>query len=189
MTFIIGLVWGNGILIASDSRSTSGVIATEERKLHLIFRVLNSTEYDLAVVGGSGSASLVKQSYSLIDSILGGFIEREQRLPNSAEFDKLVDEVQGTLVKRFYNLRSSGIEPDVSLILGAITAECEPRLYVFDSTGVYEPRHESPGYAMIGIGKDTDGYLLLNLLGFSKEKAGKWDYRTFLTVLKVDELA
>lgn len=73
--FIIGLVWGNGILIASDSRSTSGVIATEERKLHLIFRVLNSTEYDLAVVGGSGSASLVKQSYSLIDSILGGSLK------------------------------------------------------------------------------------------------------------------
>ncbi|WP_181443781.1 hypothetical protein [Saccharolobus sp. E5-1-F] len=183
MTFVIGMVWGKGVLMVSDSKATLGVTAEEERKIYPIFIVNGKKEIDLAILGGSGDASIVKQSYTLIENLFKRYYEKEGKLPAGDDLDNLVDTIQGSLIQRFSFLRLNGINPEVSLILGTLS-ECEPRLYTFDSSGLYEPRHRDPGYAMIGIGRDTGGLTLLKLFGYNPQKID-WDMG-LLTMFLID---
>ena len=188
MTFIVGLVLGNGVLMVSDSRATLGYIAEEQRKLHPIYFVDNGKEIDLAVVGGSGDATLVKQAFQLIERAFIRAYKSVGDWPHGAHVAQLIDSIQMELVEKYSRLRELGLRPNVSLMLGTVTKEGEPRLYVFDDKGIYEPRHDNPGYAMIGIGRDTGGELLLYLLGFSREKAENWD-PGILTTFLIDVVA
>ncbi|MCG3110057.1 hypothetical protein L3N51_02354 [Metallosphaera sp. J1] len=184
MTFVISMVAGQGVIFASDSRATSGAVFEEERKILPIF-VMDKQEVDLAVVAGAGNASIVKQSFQIISRHFTGYYQNMKVAPEGEELDRLVDQIQDTLMTRFQYLRQNGIQPDVSILLGTLSG-CEPRLYSFDSTGLYEPRHYDPGYEMIGIGRDTGGLTLLNLLGYSKDK--NWDMG-LLTMFLIDVIA
>lgn len=185
MTFVISMVVSQGILFASDSRATSGAVFEEERKILPVFVMKDKQEIDLAVVAGAGNASIVKQSFQVISRYFTGYYERQGQPPEGDELDRLVDDIQDSLITRFQYLRQNGIQPDVSILLGTLSG-CEPRLYSFDSTGLYEPRHYDPGYEMIGIGRDTGGLTLLNLLGYSKNK--NWDMG-LLTMFLIDVIA
>jgi hypothetical protein len=55
--------------------------------------------------------------------------------------------------------------------LATVTREGEPLLYTFNRAGLAEPRHENPGYALLGTGEITDGLLLMRLLGYSPKLA------------------
>lgn len=188
MTLVMGFVWGKGVVMVSDSRATVGLATEEERKLYPIFLEVEGVEHDLAVVGGAGSASLVKQCFRIVERHFKGFFLSSRRYPETDDVDSIVDAIQGELVQRFSELRSHGVGVDVELMLGMVTAEGEPRLYVYERSGLYEPRHKSPGYAMIGIGRDTGGLLLMSLLGYDAMRASSWDMSIF-TAFIVDAIS
>ena len=78
-------------------------------------------------------------------------------------------------MRRYRELRSIGIEPNVSLLLATVSQERKPLLYVFDERGLAEPMHDNPGYALLGKGVVTGGLLLLRLLDYRPGEAWEWD--------------
>ncbi|MGC9178124.1 MAG: hypothetical protein ACP5G6_06900 [Conexivisphaera sp.] len=179
MTLVIASVWGRSVLLVSDSRASMGPVAAEEHKLHPIYMGEGDEELDLGVAAGAGDAALVKQWFGIAEDALLGWAREvgaaERRNPRVEELKAIVDSVEARLMERYSKLRGLGIEVDAELVLGAVSAEGTPILYYFDPRGVAEPRHESPGYALLGRGMVTGGLVLLKLLGFTPEKAQGWD--------------
>ncbi len=177
MTLVIGIVWGNGVLVSADSKASSGYIFHEERKIHPVYFVLNDKEYDLAVLAGAGDAAIVKQGFQIISDVFREWFNsigsREDRNPTDDELKEIVAEVEYKLMNRYRDLRSLGIEPKSSLLLATVTQEGKPRLYVFDDRGIAEPKHDNPGYALLGSGLITGGLLLLRLLDYRPGE--NWD--------------
>lgn len=174
MTLVIALVWGRGVLVTADSRVSGGYVVHEERKIYPIYFVVDGREYDLAVVAGAGDAALVKQGFYLVRDVFREWFNglSEKRAPSDGEVTMLVGRIEKLLMSRYRDLRSLGLEPDTDLLLATITAGGEPRLYVFDERGIAEPKHENPGYALLGRGEVTGGLLLLRLLDYTGED---WD--------------
>ena len=180
MTLVIALVWGRGVLVSADSRASTGVVFHEEKKIKPIYIVTeNREEYDLAVAGGAGDSALVKQGFKVFDYVFRSWFERvgskEGRNPFSHEIEDIVSEAESKLMSRYRELRSMGIEPDVSLLLATVSQDAKPMLYVFDDRGLAEPVHENPGYALLGKGVVTGGLLLLRLLDYRPGEAWDWD--------------
>lgn len=188
MTFIVGFVKGQGVLMASDDRVSLGYVVERDKKLFPIYTMVGGKEQGLALVGGSGLSGLVKQSVWVIERAFKGFLDVKQRAPTDNEVEDLLDTIQRALALRYRELRANGVEINVGLMLGLVTCEGRPHLYVFSEDGIYEARHESPGYAMLGAGRDVGGALLLNILGYSREKAELWDLET-LTAFVLEVLA
>ncbi len=181
MTLVVALVWGRGVLVSADSRASSGPVFHEERKVKPIYFVREGVETDLALVGGAGDAALVKQGFGLVESVFRSWFdgvvagEGAGRNPSVEEFEGIVRAVESRLMDRYRELRRMGVEPNVNLLLASVTREGEPRLYVFDSRGLAEPMHENPGYALLGVGALTGGFLLLRLLDYRPGEAWGWD--------------
>lgn len=181
MTLVIAFKWiteeGEGILMSSDSRATVGVIAYEVKKIHPIFILNDKEEVDLAIAGGAGNSSIVKQAYNIADSVIKAYSEKFGiRNLKEQEFKNAIDEIEDRLIRRFAFLRSQGIEPEFEMILGTIDPEKKKALlYLFNNQGLAEPVHEDPGFAIIGTGALTGGLLLTQLLGYSPEKSHKLD--------------
>ena len=180
MTLVIALVWGRGVLVSSDSRASGGFVSHEERKIKPIFFVRDDGgELDLGVAGGAGDAVLVKQGFSVVESVFRSWFDgvgsREFRNPSAEEIEGIVGDIESRLIARYRELRGVGIEPNVSLLLASVTQSGEPRLYVFDDRGLAEPVHDNPGYALLGKGVITGGLLLLRLLDYRPGEAWEWD--------------
>jgi len=84
---------------------------------------------------------------------------------------KVAEDIQRRLLARYRELRSLGYEPEASLIVAAVDGDGNPYIFRY-SGGILDDRTED-GYAMVGIGRDTGGVLLLNLLGYGPEAT--WD--------------
>ncbi|MHA1595524.1 MAG: hypothetical protein ACTSXX_12430 [Candidatus Baldrarchaeia archaeon] len=179
MTLVIALVWGHGILVSADSRASSGLIFHEERKITPIYFTLDDEEFDLAVAGGAGDATLVKQGFRTIESTFKSWFEevgsKEKRNPFADEVETIVSDIESKLIERYRELRMMGIEPNVRLLLATVTQDGKPMLYVFDDRGLAEPMHDNPGYALLGKGVITGGLLLLRLLDYRPGEAWNWD--------------
>jgi len=179
MTLVIALVWGEGVLVSSDSRASVGPVYHEERKIKPIYFRAGDKEIDLAIAGGAGDAVLVKQGFQLIEAVFRDWFERvgsrESRNPYSSEFIDIVSTIESRLMTRYSELRGVGIEPSVNLLLATVTMDRKPMLYVFDERGLAEPLHDNPGYALLGKGMVTGGLLLLRLLDYSPGEAWTWD--------------
>jgi len=170
MTLVIAIVWGSGVLVSADSRASSGYIFHEERKIYPVYFILNDREYDLAVLAGAGDVAIVKQGFQIISDVFKEWFNsvgsKEGRNPTDDELKEIVAEAEYKLMNRYRDLRSLGIEPKSSLLLATVTQEGEPRLYVFDNRGIAEPKHDNPGYVLLGSGVITGGLLLLRLLDY-----------------------
>ncbi len=166
MTLVLALVWGRGVLVTADSRASTGPVFHEERKVYPVFHGEGDEQLGLAVLAGSGDAALVKQGFELIDGLFKRWLEEagEPRNPDAGELRGIVEEAESKLIAKYRRLREAGLDPSCDLLLASVTQEGEPRLYVFDSRGVAEPRHDNPGYAILGSGTVTGGQLLLRLL-------------------------
>ncbi|MEM2099967.1 MAG: hypothetical protein QXV37_01415 [Candidatus Jordarchaeaceae archaeon] len=119
MTLVIALKWltgeGEGVLISSDSKVTAGPIAYEVRKIYPIYFTYNDVEIDLAVAGGAGDSSVVKQGYMIAESVLKDYSRRVNfRNLTFEEFGEAVRDIETKLIQRFSFLRREGIEPDYS---------------------------------------------------------------------------
>lgn len=185
MTLVIAVVWGKGVLVTSDSRASSGYVYHEERKIYPVYFYLNGEELDLAVLAGSGDSAIVKQGFQIANNVFRNWFEEvgkvEERNPNEDEMDKIVNEIERRLMRRYRELRSYGVEPSSSMLLASVTQEGNPILYKFDNRGIAEPMHENPGYALLGKGVITGGLLLLRLLDYRTEE--DWDMGTLSAFL------
>lgn len=117
MTLVIALKWllgeEEGVLISSDSRATFGPIVYEVRKIHPIYLIHNNVEIDLAVAGGAGDSSVVKQGYMMAESVLKDYSGQVNfRNLTFEEFAEAVQDIETKLIQRFSFLRKEGIEPD-----------------------------------------------------------------------------
>ncbi|MEL9990579.1 MAG: hypothetical protein QXP98_00470 [Thermoproteus sp.] len=168
MTLIFATVYGRGVVVFADSRAAGPDVAYEERKIYPVYLVKEGEEVDLAVAAGAGDAALVKQGFERIESAFKGFYEKEGRCPTDAEVQKIVNRLQRDFVNFYSYLRARGIGTDVLHILATVSLEGKPYLYLIRPDGVFEPRHSSPGYAVIGIAEQS-AQVLLKMLGWTPE--------------------
>jgi hypothetical protein len=177
LTLVVALVWGSGVLVTSDSRASTGLVFHEERKVYPIYSSIDGGELDLAIAAGAGDAALVKQGFKMVEGVFREWLSDvgEPRNPSLGELEAIVSRVEERLMERYRRLRSLGVDVDASLLLASVSSEGRPVLYTFDSRGLAEPRHDNPGYALLGTGAITGGLLLLRLLDYTLEKAAGWD--------------
>jgi hypothetical protein len=169
MTLVMALKWatkdGEAVLLTSDSRVTTDVgVAFEMKK---IYPILFGDKH-VAVVGVSGNTALAKQGFQVAQDVLTSYAERNYPI-SFLEFKTAVGEIEDRLVKRLSQLRSYGIQPSFQMVVGSVDLDGSASIYRFDDSGLSEPVHDSPGYAIIGSGMVTGGILLLRMLGYDQD--------------------
>jgi len=174
MTLVIALKWyfspsEEAVVISADSRATMGPVSYEVRKIYPIVLREDDEEIPLAVAGGAGDASIVKQSFRIAERTLIEMAKEEwgNRTPSFEEFEEAIRAVETRLIRRFSQLRGQGIEIDFQMILASVDPHGKASIYLFDPRGLAEPMHDDPGFAVIGKGFFTGGNLLLRLIGYS----------------------
>ncbi|NJE06477.1 hypothetical protein E3E36_10055 [Thermococcus sp. M36] len=191
MTLVLALKWiwdkekkHDAVLMVSDSRVTYGPVTYEAKKIHPI--TVNGVP--VAIAGGSGDAALIKYGYYVVDSITRKYMENKETTPSQEEFRGLIGEIENVLIQRFRELRSMGIEISFTMILSSVDPEGKASIYHFDSRGLAEPVHDTPGFAIIGSGSITGGLLLLRLLGYSPSVELNWGLLSTFIVDMVSEI-
>ncbi|QDA31129.1 hypothetical protein FH039_05295 [Thermococcus indicus] len=193
MTLVLALKWiwdkeknHDAVLMVSDSRVTYGPVTYEAKKIHSVF--VNGIP--VAIAGGSGDAAIVKYGYHVVDEVAQKYMENGDRgtTLTQEEFRELVGEVEKALIKRFRELREMGIDVSFNMILSSVDPEGRASIYHFDSRGLAEPVHDTPGFAIIGSGSITGGLLLLRLLGYSPSVELNWGLLSTFIVDMVSEI-
>jgi 20S proteasome alpha/beta subunit len=169
MTLVLALkcrfLAGDSVLVASDSRATTSFgIQYEVKKLYPI--ALDSKP--VAIASGAGDISLVKWGFETAEDVLVSYAQQENPL-KYITFRKAVRKIESRLAKRFSELRALGVDPSFQMILCSLDESAKASIYQFDDRGLAEPRHDNPGYAIIGQGFITGGILLLRLLGYAMD--------------------
>lgn len=123
MTLVLALKWldgsNEGVVISSDSKATIGPVSYEVRKVRPII-LENGTP--LAVAGGAGEASIIKQGYRICERILKEMAIKEWggRGPSFEQFEEAIGRVESALMERLSELRNHGVEPDFSMVLASV---------------------------------------------------------------------
>jgi len=135
MTLILALKWvlggKEGVVVSSDSKVTVGPVSYETRKVYPIILTLDGKSVPLAIAGGAGDASLIKQSYRICERVLSDLAAREceKKTPSFDQFEKAVKQIETIFIKRFRELRGAGFlkEPSPNSI---DRLRCVDALYV-----------------------------------------------------------
>jgi len=189
MTLVIALKWifkgRESVVVSSDSRVTVGPITYEARKVYPIVLKVNDDEVPLAIAGGAGDASLIKQGYVICEKILRDLAVKEwdKKTPSFEQFEEAVKQIESILISRFRELRSQGLETGFNMILASVDHDGRASMYLFDGRGLAEPVHSNPGFAVIGTGFITGGNLLLRLLGYDPDKSYMLDLGVLSTFI------
>ena len=189
MTLLVALKWilgdKEGVVISSDSKVTYGPISYETRKVYPILLKDDESYIPLAIAGGAGDASLIKQSYRVCERILTDLAMREwnKKTPSFNQFEEAIRRIESTLISRFRELREQGLELNFQMVLSSVDRHGKASMYLFDERGLAEPVHENPGFAVIGTGFFTGGNLLLRLLGYSPEESYMLDIGALSTFI------
>ncbi|WP_153012528.1 Ntn hydrolase family protein [Pyrococcus kukulkanii] len=193
VTLVLALKWlwnrereQEAVLMASDSRVTYGPITYEAKKIHPVG--VKEKDIPVGIAGGSGDAALVKYGYSVVDAVVEEFMKNKDETPSQREFSYIVREVENQLISRFRELRSMGIDINFNMILASVDPEGKASIYHFDSRGLAEPVHDTPGFAIIGSGSITGGMLLLRLLGYSPDSEQNWGLLSTFIIDMVSEV-
>ena len=192
MTLVLALKWYFGgseaVVMASDSKVSLGPLSYDVRKIYPIF--YGSDQVPLAIAGGAGDASLVKQAYRSSEKILIELARNrwEGRTPTFEEFEEAIEQIEAHLIQRFRSLREVGLDVNFSMVLGSVDEEGRASIYLFDGRGLAEPVHNNPGFAVIGSGFFTGGNLLLKLLGYDPDRSGEMDLG-MLTAFIIDSVS
>jgi 20S proteasome alpha/beta subunit len=156
MTLVVALRWGQGVLVTSDARVSSGPLIYEEQKIFKIsLPAKTGEEIDLAVMAGAGDAALIKQGYAIIGEEFKKWLDKQPSeivYPSAEDIANIVNSIQSRLLERFCELRKFGVEPNCSLLLAVITRDGQPLLYTFDE-GLAQLRQH--GFALLGRGEVT----------------------------------
>ncbi|MCD6511216.1 MAG: hypothetical protein J7K45_01300 [Thaumarchaeota archaeon] len=189
MTLLIALKWlfegKESVVVSSDSKVTFGPVSYETRKVYPIALKEGEEYVPLAIAGGAGDASLIKQSYRVCERVLTGLAVKEwgKQTPSFEQFEEAIQQIEPILMGRFRELREQGLELSFRMLLASVDRQGRASMYLFDSRGLAEPVHENPGFAVIGTGFFTGGNLLLRLLGYSPEESGELDLGVLSTFI------
>lgn len=81
MTLLVALKWildgKESVVVSSDSKVTVGPVSYETRKVYPILLPVGEEYIPLAIAGGAGDASIIKQSYRVCKRILKDLAVRE----------------------------------------------------------------------------------------------------------------
>jgi hypothetical protein len=177
LTLILALKWvvegKEGVVVSSDSKATVGPVSYEVRKVYPIVLEADGKYVPLAVAGGAGEASLIKQGYRVCERVLRDLAVSDwgKRTPGFEQFEEAVGRIESSFIERFRELREHGLEPSFNMVLASVDPAGKASIYLFDDRGLAEPVHDNPGFAVIGTGFVTGGNLLLRLLGYSVEES------------------
>ena len=189
MTLILALKWVleemEGVVVSSDSKATVGPISYEARKVYPIFLEAGKDLVPLAVAGGAGNASLIKQGYRVREKILRDLAVKEwgKRTPSFDQFEDAVRQIESVFIGRFRELREQGVDLSFNMILASVDQDGKASIYLFDDRGLAEPVHGNPGFAIIGTGFFTGGNILLRLLGYEPDKSFLMDIGALSTFI------
>lgn len=166
MTLILALrvALSNGecILVTSDSKATSEYnVAYQTRNVHTIMF------YDkpVAMAGYAGDPPIVKWGLEVAQDTLLYYAEREYPL-KFITLRKAIAEIEATYIRRFKDYRTLGITPNFRMLICTLDYDAKASIHLFDERGLGEPRHDNPGYAIVGSGQLSGGTVLLRLLGY-----------------------
>jgi len=189
MTLLLALKWVLGdkesVVVSSDSKVTIGPVSYETRKVYPIILSVNGEEIRLAIAGGAGDASLIKQGYRICERVLKELAVREwgNKTPSFGQFEEAVKRIESIFIDRFRELREQGLDISFNMVLASVDPTGRASIYLFDSRGIAEPVHDNPGFAVIGTGFFTGGNLLLRLLGYEPEKSYMLDLGALSTFI------
>jgi len=91
----------------------------------------------LAVAGGAGGASIIKQYYKICERVLSEMAVKEwhDSTPSYDQFEDAVGQIESRLIGRFRALRDNGIMPDFSMITASVDRDGRASIYLFDERG------------------------------------------------------
>jgi len=189
MTLLIVLKWiskgKEGVVMSSDSKVTIGPISYETRKVYPILLRVDEKNVPLAIVGGAGDASLIKQGYRICESVLRNLAVKEwnKMTPSFEQFEEAVKQIESILIPRFRELREQGLDLSFSMVLASVDHTGKASIYLFDERGLAQPMHDNSGFAIIGTGFFTGGNMLLRLLGYEPEESYMLDIGALSTFI------
>lgn len=189
MTLLVALKWGRegeeGVVVSSDSKVTVGPVSYEARKVHPIILETGEEPVPLAIAGGAGDASLIKQSYRICEKILTDLAVKEwsRKTPSFSQFEDAVGQIEAAHIRRFRELREQGLELSFSMVLASVDQNGKASMYLFSERGLAEPVHDNPGFAVIGTGFFTGGNLLLRLLDYNPKESYMLDIGALSTFI------
>ena len=189
MTLVLALKWilegKEGVVVSSDSKVTVGPVSYETRKVYPILLKVDGDYVPLAIAGGAGDASIIKQSYRICERVLTDLAVREwgKKTPSFDQFEEAVRQIESILISRLRELREQGLEPSFRMILANLDRNGKASIYLFDERGLAESVHDNPGFAVIGTGFFTGGNLLLRLLGYTPEESYMLDLGALSTFI------
>ena len=189
MTLLIALKWiiegKEGVVVSSDSKVTVGPVSYETRKVYPILLTVDEENVPLAIAGGAGDASLIKQSYRVCERVLKDLAVREwnRKTPSFDQFEEAVKRIESAFIGRFRELRDQGLDLSFSMVLASVDHNGKASMYLFDERGLAQPVHDNPGFAVIGTGFFTGGNLLLRLLGYEPEESYMLDIGALSTFI------
>jgi len=147
MTLLIALKWihkgKEGVVISSDSKVTVGPVSYETRKVYPILLTVDEKSVPLAVAGGAGDASIIKQSYRICEKVLRDLAIKEwgNKTPSFDQFEEAVKQIESALIGRFRELRDQGLDLSFRMVLASVDHSGKASMYLFDSRGLAEPVH------------------------------------------------
>ena len=181
MTLVIAMKWmvkeKDAVVMASDSRVSLHYLTFEERKIYPIVFQGKDGEIPVAIAGGAGDVSIIKQAFRISEKIFRRYWEEiwNKKSPKFEQFEDAVNDIERELISRFRYLRSEDIDLSFGMILGGLSPSGKASMYLFDERGLAEPIHENPGFALIGSGFFTGGNLLLKLLDYDPNNPADFD--------------
>ncbi len=150
MTYCLALKLRDGLVFASDSRTTAGVdYVSTYRKMH----VFQPAADRLIVVLTSGNLASTQEVLDNLRRDLAGADAAENLASARYLFEaaRYVGKVLSTVVQQhFAALKSSGADARATLILGGQIAGQAPQLYMVDPEGNYVAATEETPYLQLG---------------------------------------
>lgn len=165
LTLALKIALSNGecILITSDSKATSNTSATYQTKnLHTI--MLHNKP--VAIATGAGDPPTVKWGLEVVQETLLYYSQQEYPL-RFTTLRKAIEEIEAIYIRRFKEFKTLGMAPYFRMLMCTLDDDAKASIQLFDERGLAEPRHDNPGYAIIGSGPISGGILLLRLLGYA----------------------
>ncbi len=151
--FSISIIWGKGILVTVDGRSMDPGFP-EPRNVRVITYQGDGKDKPLAVVSGYGDDSLLSSLFEIAEDV---FIEwfdtagsRSWRNPSGLETRRIVSQIEERILERYRDLKNLGVNPNAQLSLALVTQDGSPKLYYFNEKGLASPKHQNPGYIVLG---------------------------------------
>jgi hypothetical protein len=175
--FSISIIWGRGILVTVDGRSMDPGFP-EPRNLRVIIYHGDGKDKPLAIVSGYGDDSILSSLFQIAEDVMIEWFDtvgsRSWRNPGDMEIRRIVSQIEERILERYRDLKSLGVTPDTQVSMALLTQDGSPKLYHFNEKGLASPRHDAPGYVLLGpLSSVSIAEAFLRAVGYSPhESAG-----------------